>query len=133
MTIKTQNGTPPQSDMFGEPRIQIPGNPLLEGLCNHLLRLIERDPELLTGDKVGIIDRKLVLAVWMEEGLNQILTGEQMEAFMEWAMDPKKCPDPEAISRARRYIVERDIVRLPKKAIENAEMHRQRISRSVKG
>ena len=120
------------TNLFGEQRIQIAGNPLLEGLCNHILQLVDKDPELLTGDQVGIIDRKLTLAMWMEEGLCRILTGDQMEAFMEWAMDPKKCPDPEAISRARRYLAERDMIRLPQKAIQDAERHRQRISTSVR-
>ena len=122
----------PMTDLFSQTRIIIQGNPLLEGIANHILELVQRNPELLKGDKVGVIDRKLLLAIWFDEGLNQILNSEQWEAFKAWAMNPKTCPDPEAISRARRYLAERDYIRLPKQAIEDAERQRQRISRSVR-
>lgn len=121
------------TDLFGETRITIKENPLLEGLANHILALVKARPELLDGHKVGEIDRKLMLAIWFDEGLNQILTPQLKDAFTEWALNEKSCPNPEAISRARRYLVERDYIRLPKQAIEDAERHRQRIARSVKG
>ena len=120
-------------DMFGGPHIIINENPLLAGIANHILELVKEYPELIDGLTVGEIDRKLTLAIWFSEGLNRILTDEQKEQFTTWAMNPKTCPDPEAISRARRYLVEKDYIRLPKQAIETAERHRQRIARSVKG
>ncbi len=122
-----------QVDLFGEPqRIHIEGNPLLEGLANHILALKERDETLLDGDSVGAIDRKLTLAIWVDEGLNQFIPEDKREAFAKWFSEPKHCPDEEAISRARRYLQERDQIRLPAKAIVAAEQHRQRIAKSVK-
>ncbi len=119
------------TDLFGEQRIQITGNPLLEGLCNHILQLVEKDPELLNGEQVGIINRKLTLALWKDEGLRNVLDSENMERFEGWFMNIKSCPGVEAIERAVRYLSSNDFIRLPKKAIEDAERHRQRISRSV--
>ena len=120
------------TNLFGEQRIHIEGNPKLEGIANHILELVARDPTLLEGDKVGIIDRQITLALWYEEGLNQFIPEDKREAFANWFSDLRNCSDEEAISRARRYLVERDIIRLPQKAILNAETHRRNISRSVK-
>ena len=119
------------TDLFDEQRIQIAGNPLLEGLCNHILQLVEKDPELLTGDQVGVINRKLTLALWKDEGLMGVLDSDNMERFEVWFRNIKSSPGVEAIERAVRYLSSNDYIRLPKKAIENAEMHRQRISRSI--
>jgi hypothetical protein len=124
-----------QPSFFGDDTqiVRIPSNELLARICNHILELVKRNPDLLDGDKVGEIDRKLMLEIWQEEGLNRILNPEQWEKFSEWAMNPKTCPDPEAISRARRYLLEKDMIRISSTAIKQAEQHRQRIARSVKG
>ena len=121
------------TNLFNEQVIKIPGNPLLEGIANHILELVKENTTLLDGDSVGEIDRKLTLAIWFSEGLGQFIPEDRREAFTNWFINPKNCPDDGAISRARRYLVERDLIRLPQKAIQNAERHRQRISRSVKG
>ncbi len=124
----------PNTDLFGEaPRISIPNNEMLANLCNHILDLVGRDPSLLDGKTVGNIDRKLMLAIWENNGLLLIVKSGDIERFRGWAMNPKVCVDAEAISRARRYLSEKDFIRLPKTAIEQAERHRQRIARSVKG
>lgn len=120
------------TDLFNEPHIHIAGNPLLEGIANHILRLVNEDATLLDGEKMGGIDRKLTLSIWYDSGLGAYIPEDRREAFADWFSNPKNCPDDEAISRARRYLAERDLIRLPKKAIEDAERHRQRIARSVK-
>ena len=120
------------TNLFNEQVVKIPGNPKLEGIANRILELVARDPNLLEGDKVGVIDRKITLALWYDEGLAQYIPEDKREAFATWFSDLRNCPDEEAISRARRYLAERDLIRLPQKAILNAEGHRQRISRSVK-
>lgn len=120
------------TNLFNEQVIKIPGNPKLEGIANRILELVARDPNLLEGDKVGIIDRKITLALWYDEGLGQYIPEDKREAFADWFSDLRNCPDEEAISRARRYLAERDLIRLPQKAILNAEKQRQNISRSVK-
>lgn len=120
------------TNLFNEQVIKIPGNPKLEGIANRILELVARAPNLLEGDKVGIIDRKITLALWYDEGLGQYIPEDKREAFAGWFSDLRNCPDEEAISRARRYLAERDLIRLPQKAILNAEKQRQNISRSVK-
>ena len=121
-----------QTNLFGEQRVRIEGNPKLEGIANRILELVTRDPSLLEGDKVGEIDRKITLALWYEEGLGRFIPEDRREAFAGWFGDLRNCPDEEAISRARRYLAERDLIRLPQKAILNAETQRRNIARSVK-
>lgn len=125
--------TQPTTDLFGKPRIHIPENPLLEGVCNHILELVGRDPSLLNGDRVGEINRKLALAIWYEEGLKNFVPEDKRDGFAEWFTDPKHRPDEDAISRATRYLARRDFIRLPAKAVADAERQRQRIARSVRG
>ena len=120
------------TNLFNEQVIKIPGNPKLEGIANRILELVGQNPTLLEGDKVGVIDRKITMALWYAEGLGQYIPEDKREAFAEWFCDLRNCPDEEAISRARRYLAERDLIRLPQKAILNAEKQRQNISRSVK-
>jgi len=120
------------TNLFNEQVIKIPGNPKLEGIANRILELVQQNHDLLEGDKVGEIDRKITLALWYSEGLGRFIPEDKREAFAEWFSDLRNCPDEEAISRARRYLAERDLIRLPQKAILNAETQRQRISRSVK-
>lgn len=121
------------TNLFNEQVIKIPGNPLLEGIANHILKLVNENPEILEGDKVGEIDRKLTLAIWYDEGLGNFIPEDKRENFNTWFSDLKNCPDEEAISRARRYLAERDLIRLSQRAILEAERHKTRIARSVKG
>lgn len=124
-----------QKDLFGEQvySIQIEGNPLLAGVCRHILDLVSRKPELLDGETVGEIERKLFISIWLDNGLRDLIPNtDQRLAVTKWMQDPRKCIDPDVVSRARRYLVERDKIRLPAKAIQSAEQHRQRIARSVK-
>ncbi len=120
-----------QPDLFGEsPRIRIAGNPLLEGIANHILDLVQRQPELLTGTTVGDINRKVTLAVYWDNGLAGVLGSK--EKFSEWFMNRKLAHTEEEIARALRWLVQNDHCRLPQKAIVTAQLHRERIARSVK-
>jgi len=120
------------TNLFNEQVIKIPGNPKLEGIANRILELVQQNPDLLEGDKVGEIDRKITLALWYSEGLGRFIPEDKREAFAGWFSDLRNCPDEEAISRARRYLAERDLIRLPQKAILNAETQRRNIARSVR-
>ena len=122
-----------QSDLFGETRIHIEGNPLLESVANHILDLVKRDPALLDGDTVGRVDRQIMCALWADDGIREFIPADKWEAFKAWATNPKRMIDPEAISRARRYLLEKDFIRVSSAAIKDAEFQRQRIGRSVKG
>ena len=112
-------------DMFGETHVSIKDNAVLEKAANHLLLLLQRKPELLNGATIGEIDRKIMTEFWMEEGLHAILTETQREQFMDFFL---KATEGEVISRARRYLVEKDIVRLPAKAVIGGERFRKRIT-----
>jgi len=59
------------TNLFNEQVIKIPGNPKLEGIANRILELVQQNPDLLEGDKVGEIDRKITLALWYSEGLGR--------------------------------------------------------------
>ncbi len=120
------------TDLFGETRVHIPDNPTLERECNHILELVARQPELLNGTKMGEIDRKLLLAVWRDNGVREIIQRADWLLFEAWAMNPKLCVDPEIVGRARRWLAEKDYIRLPQAAVQNAEQQRQRIGRSLR-
>jgi len=120
--------------LFGEQRVKIAGNPLLEGIANHILDLVQRQPEIQgkEGDTTGDINHKLIFTIWRDEGLDQFIAPDKREAFLEWVCNSKRCSDPEAISRARRHLCKLGLFRMPQSAIVSAERHRQRIARSVK-
>ncbi len=119
------------TDMFGERRITILGNSYLADIANHVLELTERDPSLLTGNSIGEINRKVTLAVWEDSGLTpQVLAGGR-DAFRKWFMNAKVNQEEE-VARALRWLSANDHVRLPTKAIQDAEQHRLRIARSVR-
>ncbi len=122
-----------QRNLFNEPSVSIPDNPTLERAAIMLLKLVEGDPSLLNGEKVGEIDRKLRFALYMDQGLRDILTPDQVGAVEEFLMDSKRCIDPEVINRARRWLVEHDRIRLPAKAVQAAERDRSRLSSAFKG
>ncbi len=125
-----------QTDLFGEatmPELHIDGNPMLASICRHILDLVSHDPRLLNGDTPGQVDRQLMIMIWLDDGLRALIPDiPQRKAIIEWLRDPKQCLDPDAIGRARRYLQERDMIRLSAKAVVTAENHRQRIARSVK-
>lgn len=118
--------------LFGEQHIKIDGNPLLEGIANHILDIVQREPVVQDGDTMAYIDRHLALKLWYDEGLRRFIPEDLRPEFEEWFCSPKTCPDYEAITRARRYLQDKDLFRPSAKAVVNAERHRQRISRSVK-
>ncbi len=122
-----------QRNLFNEPSVSIPDNPTLERAAIKLLKLVEGDPSLLSGVKVGEIDRKIRFAFWMENGLKDILAPDQVGAVEAFVMDPKRCIDPEVINRARRWLTEHDRIRLPSKAVQAAERDRARLSGAFKG
>ena len=118
-------------DLFGERRIQITGNPKLEGICNHILDATARHPDLLNGDTVGDINRKVTHALWCDNGLLEVIASGNNDLFKQWYFDKKRCYLEEEVARGMRELVSRDFVRLPAKAIVAAEGHRQRIARSL--
>ncbi len=122
-----------QSDLFGEaPRVSITNNQMLAQLANHILDIVRLHPEVLDGNNVGLIDRKLMVYVWLDDGLRSLIPDVDQRAEITKWLCSKACVDPDAIGRARRYLVERDLIRVSAAAVKNAENHRERIARSVK-
>ena len=122
-----------QTDLFGEQRIHIEGNPKLEGIANHILALYQRNNHILDGESIGEINRQVHLEVMMDNGLIPVLQSGDTDKFKAWYLDKKCNPDTEEeVARALRYLVSADFIRLKSSVIQKAEQHRQRISRSVK-
>jgi len=126
-----------QTDLFGRKRISIPDNPTLEKVAEMILNLSEQYPEMLDGKTISEVDRDIRCIVWMENGLRAILisdpmtTGSQRLAeFESWHSNPQTCTDAELLTRARRYLVEHDLIRLSKAALVEGEQHRARLSRA---
>ena len=118
-------------DLFGERRIQIAGNPKLEGICNHILDATARHPDLLNGDTVGDINRKVTHALWCDNGLLEVIASGNNDLFKQWYFDKKRCYLEEEVARGVRWLSEHDEIRLPKLAIEKAVLQQQRIARSL--
>jgi hypothetical protein len=122
-----------QTDLFDEPHVTLDKNPTLEKAVNHLLILLQRNPDLLNGESVKEINGKVVAEFWLDEGLRTILidhTNDRIEAFKKFM---QTCTGSDVIERALRQIVNTmDLYRLPAKVIQKAERDRVRISRSFK-
>lgn len=121
---------PVSVDFFGEHHpVKMKDNPTLENMANHILNLAKHYPNLLDGDTMQEIDRKLLLAIWWEHGINKHLGN--WESFSNWVKS-KDFVDTDLVTRARRLLLSRDLIRVSSRALLDAERHRQRIERSVK-
>ena len=119
-----------------EKRIKdIPNNKYLTRICNHILDLYKRKPDIIeNSESVGEINARITLALWHDEGLGEFISEDKREAFYKWfTRVPNPCPPEDAVSRAMRYLVnDLGLIKLPAKVIINAERHRVRISESFK-
>jgi hypothetical protein len=117
--------------LFGERTVSIPDNPTLAVQCNHLLRLTDKDKSLLDGESMGMIDRKLMVAVYEDNGL-KAAASLGYEALEEFLMDSKRAPSPDTISRARRWLLEHDYLRVSQKALKDAFNQEKRLAVAFK-
>ena len=115
-------------NLFGEQQVDMPDNPNLAKAANLILKAVRNSPEILDGNTIGNIDRKLRVAIWLTQGLADILSDEQIERFRLWAQDSSRCIDPELIRRARQYLVQHDHIRLSAEALRDGERQRSRLS-----
>lgn len=119
-----------QHDLFDEPHIHIKDNQVLEKAANHLLLLLQgREKELLTGNSVGEIDRRLCAEYWLDEGLRNIIPEDKRQAFIDFML---RATEGDVITRARRFLCEKDHIRLPNKVIVQAERFRARIAGAMR-
>jgi len=119
----------PATNLFGEQRITIQGNPLLQDIANHVYQIYQREPSIVNGKSVGEIYRRITLAVYFENGLSLVLKTASKDDFTDWFMSAHT---EEEIARAIRWLREHDYIRFPENVVVTAERHRQRIARSVK-
>jgi len=129
-----------QTDLFGKKRISIPDNPTLEKVAEMILNLSEQYPEMLDGNKISEIDRNIQYVVWMENGLRAILQSDwattpqdRINEFEKWHKDSAKCINSDLLTRARRYLLEHDLIRVSSEAIRSGERERNRLSKSFSG
>lgn len=123
-----------QHDLFGQPAqyvnesrpmMKIPGNETLEKACTLLLGLIRETPELIDGDTIAEVDRKIYAEVLWNACFKDIVAQDKKWMFTKAMM---KAPDAELYSRARRELQSRDYIRLSSKAVKSGEQFRARIS-----
>lgn len=116
-------------DLFGEKRITIKDNPRLELIANHVYKLVSQKPELLTGKKVGEINRKVALALYFDNGLENILKIGTKEAFSEWFM---KQYTQEEIARATRELILNNYIHIDPQIIRQSERDRILMSQKMR-
>jgi hypothetical protein len=124
-----------QIDLFGDRRISIPDNPALQRVAEMILNLLPNYPEMIEGDTIGEVDRKIREIVWLENGLYKILTSDdsgedRVKEWEKWNSNPQQCVDAETLRRARQKLVADGIIKLKKSAILQGERERARISKS---
>ena len=118
-----------QTDLFDEPHIQIPGNEVLAKACNRLLLMYQQNQNLFDGDTMGEIDRKIFAEILWEDGVQTLVPADKKPEFIKIV---GKCPEADVLTRARRFLQEKDMIRLSLKAVKSAEQFRSRIAGSVK-
>lgn len=117
-----------QQSFFRQPepvRVVIAGNEVLQKACNRLLEMIDRDPSLLDGNSMAEVDRKLYAETLWEDGIHRLLSIDKKPAFIDIVI---KTQDSEVTSRARRWLLEHDYIRLSSQVVKKAEQFRARIS-----
>jgi hypothetical protein len=116
-------------DFFGGiHQVQIKDNRVLESTANHILKLTKRFPNLLDGESMKVIYRKILLAIWWDSGLIPSLGS--WDSYSKWVMSDKFI-DPELITRSIRILLQKDLIRVSARAIRDGEQHRQRIVESL--
>jgi hypothetical protein len=124
-------------NMFGEKIIRIKGDSYLNEIAQRIYDLTNRQPEVLTGDSMGEINRKIHYAIMLDSGLRNIIledgikTADKLAVIKTWYLS-KSCPTEEETARALRAMLADDIIRLPASIIKRSEQFKSRISSSLR-
>ncbi len=119
-----------QTDLMGNPRISIKDNPVLENACNRLLIMVKNDPELVKGDTMGTIDRRIYAELLWEDCFKTLIDPAKKHVFVKALT---KAPESDVFTRARRELLSRNLLPgVSPKAIVDAERHRARIAEAMK-
>lgn len=122
---------PTNNTLFGERTVSIPDNPTLATQCNHILRLVDADKSLLDGVKMGAIYRKIVWAVWMDNGLKGAFQ-EGFESLQDFLFDTKKAASYDTVTRAIRWLIEKDYIRVSSAAMKESFNQEKRLAVAFK-
>jgi hypothetical protein len=109
-------------DLFNEKRIVIPDNPTLARVATQVLSLVDRDKDLIAGNDRGLIDKKIVRAVWESDGLNK-------DNYREFLISDKMT-SADTITRAVRYLVSEDQIRLSAGAVRDGANQASRLTKA---
>jgi hypothetical protein len=120
---------PTQTDLFNESHIRIPDNPILEKAANRLLAMYQENPNIFEGDSKGEIDRQVFAEVLWRDGLQRLIPADKKAEYLKVF---NAAPEAEVISRALRYLVQQDYIRLKADVIRKAEGFRNRIAGAMK-
>jgi hypothetical protein len=120
-----------QTDLFGEERevVKIKDNGVLEKACNRLLQMTKYDPELLNGNTMGEIDRRIFAEILWEDCFQNLIKPERKQIFIDAML---KAPEQDVYTRARRELLSRDLIRVSSEAIKSGERYRARIAGAMK-
>ncbi len=117
------------TDLFGKPRIQIRDNAVLERAANRLFIMCQKTPELLDGDSMGQIDRRIYAEILWEDAFKELIKPDRKQVFIDAVM---KVQESDVYTRARRYLLEHDIIRLKPSVIKKAEQMRSMIEGAMR-
>ena len=119
-----------QQDLFGAKRfVELHDNPTLQKMAERVYAMYEADKTISNGDSVGQIDRKICALVWLDDGLNNLIHSDQKEEFLKIMA---KASEAEVITRARRWLTEKNYLPLPAPVIRKSEQQRMRISGAMR-
>lgn len=118
-----------QTDLFQEPHIRIPDNPILERAANRLLTMYQENPNIFEGDSKGEIDRQVFAEILWRDGLQRLIPADKKAEYLKIF---NNAPEAEVVSRALRYLVQQDLIRLKASVIQSAERFRARIAGAMR-
>lgn len=118
-----------QRDLMGEIHISIPDNKVLENAANRLLAMYQENPNLFDGFSKGEIDRKIFAEILWQDGLQLLIPTDKKGEYVKTML---AAPEGEVVTRAFRWLVQNDHIRLSAKVIKSAEQMRARIAQSMK-
>ncbi len=91
--------------------------------------MVQNNPELLDGDSMGEIDRRLYAEILWQDGFQNLISLDRKEIFIKAVM---KVQESDVFSRARRELLSRDLIRVSSKAIQSGERFRARIAGAMR-
>jgi hypothetical protein len=118
-----------QTDLFSETHIHIPDNQILENAANRLLSMYQENPAIFDGDSKGEIDRQVFGEILWRDGLQRLIPSDKKAEYLKIF---NAAPEAEVVTRAFRYLVQKDYIRLKASVVQSAERFRARIAGAMR-